>query len=187
MRACTVHGFALLLFLNLPLLLRAQPSNPDTAAAFPASWAGVWEGDLVISTAAGVAQTIPMQLHLLPVADSIYTWTIIYGADTVAGRRPYLLKSIDRAKGVYVIDEQNSIGLESYLIGQTLYSWFEVEGNLLTTMVEPLEDGRLLYEIVSGKSEPVSTTGQQIVEGEEIPEVKAFPVRVRQRAYLRRR
>ena len=41
------------------------------------------------------------------------------------------------------------------------------------------------YEIISGKLEAIRTTGNETFEGEEIPEVKSFPIQVRQIAYLK--
>ncbi len=74
---------------------------------FPKSWLGKWSGKLEIHNAKGLAQTIPMQLHLLP-TDSThrFTWTIFYGEDTVAGKRDYELVTLDTAKGLYAIDEK---------------------------------------------------------------------------------
>jgi hypothetical protein len=125
-------------------------------------------------------------LHILPL-DSAgrYSWTIIYGEDKEAGRRSYELAPIDPEKGFYAIDEKNSIVLESYLLGGKLFSSFEVMGNHILSSYEKRGE-ELLFEIISGRMDPVSVTGGQ--EGDEsgIPPVKAFPVIVTQRAALKR-
>ncbi len=122
-----------------------------------------------------------MELHILPL-DSVYTWTIFYGEDD---KREYLLKTVDAEKGWYQIDEQNTIALDAILIHGKLYSRFEVMGTLLLSMVE-LVGEELHYEIISGKTEPLTINGEAMHEGEEIPEVKAFPVGARHVAVLRR-
>lgn len=152
--------------------------------AFPKSWLGKWSGKLEIYNAKGLSQSIPMQLHLLP-TDSThrFTWTIFYGEDTVAGKRDYELVTLDAAKGLYAVDEKNTIVMESYLLGGKLYNQFEVMGNLLLCTTE-LVNENLIFEVISGKLEAVSTTGNQKFKEEDIPPVKAYPVMARQVAVL---
>ena len=154
---------------------------------FPASWEGIWVGDLAIFNSKGSSQTFPMQLHILPISGSDrYTWTIFYGTDTLAGKRDYEIIPTDRANGIYSIDEKNSIAMEGYLLGGKFFQRFEVMGNLLLTQTEKTDDQTLLWEIISGKLEAVSTTGNEIVEETEIPPVKTYPITVFQRAHLKR-
>lgn len=154
--------------------------------AFPQDWEGIWQGDLEIHTAKGLAQTVPMELHVLP-TDSThrYTWSIIYGEDKEAGKRPYELVIIDAENGIYAIDEKNSIQLEAYFIKDKFFSRFEVMGTLLLTSEQLIGD-ELIFEIIAGKMEPVSVTGSEVVNGDTIPPVQAFPINVMQRAILRR-
>lgn len=167
-----------------PVNAQNTTTSGEERTSFPASWQGKWSGNLEIYSPKGLAQTVPMELHILPIENTKnYTWTIIYGEDKVAGKRPYELQPIDPENGVYLIDEKNSIKIEAYYLSGKLYSRFEVMGSLLLTAVE--KDGdHLIFEIISGKLEPVSVTGDETVEGEEIPAVKAYPVGVRQRAVL---
>ncbi|MBI5916361.1 MAG: hypothetical protein HY842_13370 [Bacteroidetes bacterium] len=154
---------------------------------FPESWQGQWTGTLEIFTPAGKVQELPMELHILP-KDTLpraWSYTIIYGADKVAGTRPYELVEVDSAKGQYLIDEKNSIKMEAYLLGGKFFQWFEVQGSLLFTSTE-LVGEELVWEIISGNMEPVSVTGNQLLDSEDIPPVKTFPVGVLQRARLRR-
>lgn len=177
-------GGLLWLALCLPGLSSGQSIRVEET--FPTSWTGVWTGELTIYNAQGKAESVPMQLRIFPL-DSIglFTWTIIYGSDRVSGMRPYLLRTIDAARGYYAIDEQNSIILENYLLGNKLVGRFEVQGKLLLSTVEKQGD-TLVYEILSGDLAPVSTTGNQVIEGEAIPLVKAYPLAVRQFAILQR-
>lgn len=152
---------------------------------FPQSWEGRWAGNLQVFNPDGKVQDVPMQLLIEP-RDSAHSWTIIYGRGEEADRREYLLRPVIPERGLYSIDEQNSIVLDAIYIGGKLYSRFEVAGNLLLSTVELQGDG-LHYEIVSGKLEPRNITGGEEREGEEIPEVKSYPVVVRQVAVLMRR
>ncbi|HKK79536.1 MAG TPA: hypothetical protein VJ933_07900 [Phaeodactylibacter sp.] len=171
--------YLFLLFLWIGLSANAQDS---LQADFPAKWVGVWTGELNIYSPQGLQQSVPMELHILP-RDSFYTWTIVYGQQP----RNYLLKPLQPKQGLYLIDEQNSIGMEATLINGKLYSRFEVMGNLLLSTVEQQADGRLRYEIISGSLEALSTSGGIQEEGEDMPEVKAYPVNVQQLAFLRKK
>ncbi|MCC6725944.1 MAG: hypothetical protein IT258_15655 [Saprospiraceae bacterium] len=155
---------------------------------FPASWVGNWSGKLEIYTGTGKVQELPMELHIQP-KDTLpitYTYEIVYGEDKVTGARPYELVVVDATKGLFMIDEKNSIKMEAYYLNGKLIQWFEVEGTLLFTTTELIGE-ELHWEIVSGSSTPVSTTGNQKFEAEEIPPVKTYPASAMQRAVLRRK
>jgi len=173
-----------ILFLMLSFGLTAL--NAQDTLSFPYTWQGKWQGDLEIYTAKGLRQSVPMELHILP-TDSInrFTWTIIYGEDKEAGKRPYELVILDAAQGLYAIDEKNSIQLEGYFIKDKFFSRFEVMGSLLLT-TERLVGEELIFEIIVGKMTPVSVTGNEVINGDTIPPVQAFPLKVMQRAILRR-
>ncbi|MCB0596463.1 MAG: hypothetical protein H6557_08930 [Lewinellaceae bacterium] len=152
---------------------------------FPQSWEGRWAGNLQIFNPDGKVQDVPMQL-LIEARDSAHSWAITYGEGEEAEKREYLLRPVIPERGLYSIDEQNSIVLDAIYIGGKLYSRFEVAGNLLLSMVELQGDG-LHYEIISGKLEPRNITGGEEHQGEGIPEVKSYPVVVRQIAVLQRK
>ena len=154
---------------------------------FPEDWQGAWSGNLEIYTLTGLAQQVPMQLEIYPIDSSEnWTWNIVYGPDRETGLRAYELVPVDPEKGLYAIDEQNSIRLEAYLLGGQLVQRFEVMGNLLVTTTQLIKPNTLRWEILSGKLDPVSTTGDQVVEGDTIPPVRGYPVGVRQTATLKR-
>ncbi|MFK7980759.1 MAG: hypothetical protein AB8G86_12315 [Saprospiraceae bacterium] len=166
--------------------LSALPTKAQHTLSFPYTWQGQWKGDLEIYTAEGLSQSVPMELHILPTdSTNRFTWTIIYGADKEAGKRPYELVILDAAKGLYAIDEKNSIQLEGYYIKDKFFSRFEVMGSLLLT-TEQLVDEELIFEIIVGSMSPVSITGNEVINGDTIPPVQAFPIKVMQRAILRR-
>ncbi|HHB78943.1 MAG TPA: hypothetical protein ENK85_06895 [Saprospiraceae bacterium] len=149
---------------------------------FPETWAGVWSGDLSIYKNGKQSRTLPMKLSILPQGDSVQ-WTIQY--DTM-DTRPYTLKVVDREKGVYVVDEHNTIKLESYLFGNKLISQYTVMDNQITIMEEKKGD-TIIFEVLMSKNVPVSTTGGQKVDGEEIPEVMTYPVKIYQKAILKKK
>jgi len=159
----------------------------NSTESFPDAWLGNWLGSLDIYNASGKSQTIPMELVIAEIDNSDnYVWAIIYGEDKEKGRRAYELKIVDPSKGLYIIDEKNSIELEAYLLGNKLFSRFSVAESLLLCTYEKVGE-RLIFEVNSGAMKEVSTTGGQEVDGEEIPEVKAYPINVLQRGELRRR
>ena len=154
---------------------------------FPEAWSGIWEGELGIYNAKGLAQSIPMELHILPIEDSDkYTWKIIYGEDKEAGARPYILEAVNAQLGHFRVDEQNTIFLDSYLLDGKLYERFEVMGNLLLTMTELREPDLLVWEIISGPLDPFNKTGDAVHEGDTIPPVNSYKINVMQRAFLKR-
>lgn len=123
-----------------------------------------------------------MELHFLPVNDSTWTYTIIYGEDREKGRRPYLLREVDRTSGHYLIDEDNGILLDAWWRGGTLFSSFSVMGSRLQTSLS-LRGDELWYDITAGPAEAVRHSGGQ---KEDIPEVASYRIGTRQLARLRR-
>ena len=100
---------------------------------FPQDWLGYWEGELNIYNHTGRTMTIPMALdNATTDNDSIWTWAIIYGEDTISGRRDYELNIVDVSKGHYVVDEKNSIFLDAFLLDNSLVSTFNVGGKYYT-------------------------------------------------------
>ncbi len=151
---------------------------------FPQSWEGKWTGTLEVFNLLGKQRELPMELHILPMDTSEnHTFHIIYGEDKVEGLRPYELVTVNPDKGMYAIDEKNSIQMEAYLIDNTLLQRFDVEGTMLLTSTEKRGD-KLVWSIISGPLKVMSTTGNETVDDEEIPEVKAYPLVVMQKAIL---
>ncbi len=178
-------------FENLPLLIvsllfRFSSISAQTTFEFPESWQGKWKGEMEIFAGGKLAQKLPMQLHILPTDSAgIFTYRIVYGTDTLAGDRPYLIRAIDKAKGKFVIDEQNSIKIEAYLLGNSLTSAYEVEGNFIFDILEKRGD-TLFWRLFSSKTLATSITGDKMQGEEKIPPVKAFPIGVLQQAELKR-
>lgn len=178
MKAAIPFLFALLTF----TLSAAQ----DTLS-FPRSWAGNWTGELEIYTADGMVQKIFMGLNIQPTDSAgVYTWEVTYGEGEDKQVRPYSLKTIDAQRGHYATDEHNSIILDAYWVGDKLIEVFSVEGSLLITTTQQLDENTLLWEIIVSSETPIATTGNAEIDGEKIPEVKSLPVPALQRARLKR-
>lgn len=150
---------------------------------FPQSWIGVWSGELQIYSTKGLKQTVQMELEILPTDQpDVFTWALTYGDDT----RSYELKTFDTENGLYLIDEKNSIALESYLYHNRLVSRFEVQGNLLMCTYEKRKD-QLIFEVVAGNNEIINQDGGETIDGNEIPKVNSYSISVSQRAILKRK
>ena len=187
-----IRSFLLLFSLiSINLLLFGQDSlqmaeNHQNKSGFPQSWVGTWAGTLKIYNQEGIKQSLPMQLQIQPIKGTPnYDWWIIYGEDKEAGKRAYELQPKDPEKGIWVVDEKNTIALECYFHQNKLYSRYLVANNFILVTNEVHGD-EMIFEVIAGSGDPVSITGGQMVEEEEIPEVKTFPVGTMQRATLRR-
>ncbi len=154
---------------------------------FPDDWLGVWRGELVICTAKGVVQQLPMRLELLPsdTADA-YRWLLVYEIGEEPDVRPYTLLPLDTASGHWLIDEHNSISLDGWVLGDVFMQYFTVNGSYIVLSLRWLSKDELLWQIVAGSEEAVRESGGEVVEGEEIPLVRSLPVSNVQRALLKR-
>lgn len=177
-----------LLFLCSFLVGRLSAQAPDSLS-FPASWSGDWMGQLEIFNGKGLVQAIAMEIEIHKLDTSTqgrYTFGLVYGSKA-QDWRPYELVPVDPARGLWRDDEKNSIVLEAYQYGPKLLSWFVVQGSRVLSILEKTGPDALVFEIVTGKETPVSTTGNTKQGGEDIPEVKTYPIGVYQRAVLHRK
>ncbi len=157
--------------------------------AFPASWAGDWSGKLLIYNAKGLAQSVDMTIEIHKIDTSTtgrYTFGLIYGSKE-QDWRPYELVPVKPERGVWSVDEKNSIVMESYLVGPKLLCWFVVEGSRILCTYEKTGPDTMTFEVLSGSETPVSTTGNTKQGEEDIPEVKTYPFVVFQRALLQKK
>ena len=157
--------------------------NGIANAKFPYNFVGNWSGDLELYSGKGKFNTVPMRLIIQPLKDSVgqFSWQIIYG-NKGQDNRPYRLIPVDTAKGKWIIDENDGIKLNAYVLGGTLFSQFAVQGAMLTS-IERVEGDKMYYEILSGKEEPVAVTGGS---SDSIPPVKSFGITATQKAVLKR-
>ena len=167
----------------------SQPSatkSETTESKFPDDWIGTWIGELGIYRGTKKLQSVPMEM-VIEAADTIgrYTRTTTnLGKDTIV--KPSEHQTLNEESGQYLIDEKNTIKIETYLFDKKLVSWYDVQGTMILASHE-LRNGQLLFEIIAGQSKEVSTTGGTTFEGEEIPPVRTFPITTTQQATLSRK
>jgi len=146
------------------IISSSQFTEEKRQYSFPEDWLGYWEGELNIYNSTGKTMTVPMALdNSTTDQDSVWTWAIIYGEDTIAGRRDYELNVVDASKGHYVVDEKN-----------VLQSSYELDG----------ED--MLFTIHMYGEEEIRTTGDTLYNGEEIPAVYSYKNAIYQKARLKK-
>ncbi len=192
----------ILLFLTAlfqPFLIHAQqgnqPAQPITeaagktvAASFPESWSGNWTGTLNIFSSKGKVQSVDMTIEIHKIDTSTegrYTFGIVYGSKT-EDWRPYELLPVAPERGIWRIDEKNTIAMESYLYGPKFLCWFSVQGSRVLCTYEKTSDDTMVFEVISGTETAISITGNVTIAEEQIPEVKTFPFTVFQRAVLQK-
>jgi len=148
---------------------------------FPEDFFGSYKGDLIIQNAKG-KQTIGMEFHINS-TDTIgkYQYQIVYIVDGKRQERNYHLIAKDATTGDYIVDENNGILLAAKQFENRLYSVFEVQGNLLTT-IEMFYEDHMFFEILFSSKKEMTTSGD--IEETEIPKVVSYPVTVNQRAKL---
>lgn len=155
--------------------------------AFPESWAGTWQGTLEIFNGRGKVQSVPMWVEIHKIDTSTtgrYTFGLVYGSKE-QDWRPYELVPVAPEKGLWRVDEKNSIVMESYLYGPKLLCWFVVNNSRILCTYEKRGD-EMLFEVYSGIEAFVSATGNSQQGDEKIPEVKTYPFSVFQRAVLKK-
>ena len=168
----------LLLILSPFFSLQAQDSN------FPKAWEGIWKGELTAYTANNtIKMKIPMELHILPIDSTKWTWKIVYSfKDKPKDERNYELIIKEKAKGHYAIDEKDGIILDSYYIHDTFFSSFAVEGTEIISK-DHLEGKNLVYEMIEKKTKEIAVTGGT---SKDVLPVSSFEVTGYYKAVLKR-
>lgn len=177
------------IFLCYAMNLFSQNDSLQQKLSFPESWQGDWEGDLsILSLSKGKVMEVKMRLEIHRLVDDSdrFHWVIQYGEGEKLDRREYELKIIDAAKGLYLLDEKNSIAMESFFIDNQLICNFSVEGFNLICREQLLDENTMSYEISTFDVNQVSATGNTELNGEKIPAVKTFPLKGFQKAILKR-
>jgi hypothetical protein len=149
--------------------------QPTAEKIFPEDFLGIYKGDLNITTSKGT-QKLPMEFHLSKTdATDKFNYVIYYGEEREA--RNYNLERTHDPH-LFLVDENNGIILESAYADQTLYSTYEVMGNLLHS-TEIFYDDKMEFMIAMARVVDTSSTGN-----EESAIVKNYPMSILQRATL---
>ena len=153
--------------------------------SFPNSWQGNYKGELEIFGVESVRMRVLMKLAIAKKKDTVYQWKISYEFKGKEDIRDYELKIVDVLKGHYLIDEKNSIIIDSYYKNDIFTSFFEVMNSyIISSYTKENED--IVFEIISGDGNKTTSSGNKNVEGEEIPEVISYLVNGRQKAVLKK-
>lgn len=126
---------------------RSRPTDPLFARAL-----GRWVGscDILVPGRAEPVQSVEMERITEPTDDpGTYTWTLIYRTPAGEQVRPYVMSADPARPGRYLLDEGGLI-LTNYLIGDVLYSDFDVPGARLLSR-DDIRGNRYQFEIqISG-------------------------------------
>lgn len=142
---------------------------------FPQDYIGIYTGNLNIITSNG-EQSIPMEFHLISTNDPMdYEYKIFYGKER--DERAYNLKRTHNPN-LFLVDENNGIILETAYANKTLFSTYEVMGNLLNC-TEVFHDDRMEFMITMSRVQDTSQTGSV-----ESAFVTNYPISVMQKAVL---
>ncbi len=142
---------------------------------FPNDYLGIYKGNLNITTMKG-KEAIPMEFHLIETSDSLnYQYKIFYGVER--SERAYNLKKTHNPH-LYLVDENNGIILETAYADHTLFSTYEVMGNLLNC-TEVFHDDYMEFMITMSRVQDTSITGNA-----ESAIVKNYPLSIMQKAVL---
>lgn len=170
----------LIFFTAVTSTAQTKPAK-DSSVGFPQVFTGKWKGTLTWFTADKPAKTFVMRLNILPADSGHFTWQIIYG-DDMNDNRPYTLKQVDAAKGHWIVDENNSIILDSYWIGNRFTGVFSVNNATILDQYWIAEDG-LHVEFIAYETAAVSVTGGT---SNDIPPVSSYKIKSMQRGVLTR-
>jgi hypothetical protein len=142
---------------------------------FPDDFLGIYKGDLVNTTSNGV-EIIPMEFHLLATSDSFkYDYKIYYRAER--SERAYTLIQTGNPN-IYELDENNGILLPLAYSKNTLFSTYEVAGNLLQNsevFYKDHMDFKITMSVLKHKEETGEAAGYQVT---------SYPISVMQQASL---
>lgn len=149
--------------------------TPKKDLIFPDDFLGIYKGDLEITSSNGT-EIIPMEFHLLRTADSFkYDYKIFYGEEK--SERAYTLIETNNPN-IYELDENNGIILPIAYSNHTLFSTYEVAGNLLNNSEVFYED-RMEFMITMSTLKNKEETGESAGY-----KVSSYPISVMQQATL---
>lgn len=135
----------------------------------PGNWLGHYQGQLTAIGLNGKSVEYAMALEIALKNDSTYSFTIIYGEDSLKQERAYLLKS--NGPNRFTLDEQNGIILGMAFFKDRLISVFEVQGSWLHVAYIRTKKG-IRFELSSSKF--MDKTGGEGPENKELPIVQSY-------------
>jgi hypothetical protein len=160
----------------------ASTTAPSTQPAFPMSWIGTWRGPCQFTPVKGETKNFEMEVRIAATDEpNRFIWEIVYIDGDKRQVREYELQILDPQTGHCVIDEKNSIKIDSYLVGDTLLSQFTVQKGLITASYRVVDD-HMEVQMVSADAAKTTESGGK----DGAPEVKSSAIRGVQRGTLER-
>lgn len=144
-------SLALLIAIAAPALAAPPEKPPATAAlkALPQGFVGNWEGFCTIVPVETGSSGFRMKLFIKALPERPgYTWIVDYNefSHLTSEQRKYeLLPAPDKDATHFLMDEKTGLMLDSYLIGQTLYSAYYIGGKLYDITYELGADGLTMH------------------------------------------
>ncbi len=154
----------------------AEEKSP---VVLPVAWHGAWHGKLLMTGAADRTTEVAIVLDIAPIKGSRdYTWKVTYGEGEKKAVKDYKLVPDPAGRpGRFQTDEQNGVVLDCRLVGNVLYSHFEVMGIVLTARNE-LRGDIMHFEVTSARAAATKTG-----DGKE----QGYPVDAVQTAELKKK
>lgn len=122
----------------------------ETGPALPASFVGTWDGSMKMYGGDGaLGQEVPMRIEVEAAEPGgAQPFRLIYGDPATSPVRDYQMVPVEGEKNHFLHDEQNGILLDTYLVGDTLYSQFEI-GNVRIDSRFRVEGDTLISEMTT--------------------------------------
>lgn len=157
----------------------------ESESALPAGFVGTWEGSMRMYGADGaLGQEVPMRVEIEAAEDgAAQPFRLIYGDPATAPVRDYQLVRVEGSKNHFLNDERNGILLDIYLVGDTLYSQFEIATVRIDSRFR-LEGETLVSEMATFG---VTAARDTRPDADSTTIVRSYPLRGVQVARLKRR
>lgn len=138
-------------------LVPAQPPKTEELPVLPEVWYGSWAGTLRITKEKGETEDVAMGMDIRPAPGGKYTFRITYGDGAKKQVRDYELVPKPGKPGKFEVDEKNGIRLECRLVGNALYTLFQVGDALIQSRYERAGDVLKVEMTAYGMKDPLAT------------------------------
>ncbi|MDX1406951.1 MAG: hypothetical protein R3330_02430 [Saprospiraceae bacterium] len=137
-----------ILFLSLCAIGHAAMQAQD---GFPENYAGVWTGTLYTFANSALENQIPVTLTIGPGPEkNIWSWKMEYQSPQNPSVKDYRLIAKSKEMGLYAMDEGSGNLVDATYYNPRLYSVFETNGILLTSVYTMTPD-QIVLEVTAGQ------------------------------------
>ena len=147
--------------------------------SFPDEWLGYYEGLMyIVNPIDGLVDSVDVTLTMEETnRENIWTYIMTYDNPTFGKMtKDYLITQPDSlSEGQFWMDEQNGIRILEVLMGNAMYSSFEVEGNQINTIMRNMGD-YIDFELISTNTGMLEISSSNPTEEyPEVYEVTSYP------------